>query len=96
MCDGKCKFDGRKCISDQKWHNNKFWCGPKKHHSREKDCIWNPATCSSENDKYSASIIDNSVITCDKIIEETKAVTTNVNERNAVCKAKTLSYLPFY
>ena len=47
-------------------------------------------------DKYSTSIIDDSVITCDEIIEETKAVTTNVNERNAVCKAKTLSYLPFY
>ena len=46
--------------------------------------------------KYSTSIIDDSVITCDKIIEETNAVTTNVNERNAVCKAKTLSYLPFY
>ena len=96
MCDCKCKFDGRKYISDQKWHNNKFWCGRKKHHSREKDCTWNPATSSSENDKYSASIIDDSVITCDKIIEETKVVTTNVNERNAVCKAKTLSYLPFY
>ena len=22
----KCKFDGRKCNSNQKWNNNKFWC----------------------------------------------------------------------
>ena len=35
----------------------------------EKDCIWNPATCNCENGKYLASIIDNSVIMCDEIIE---------------------------
>ena len=38
--------------------------------------IWNPATCTCENDKYSGSIIDNSVITCDRIIEATKTVPT--------------------
>ena len=32
-------------------------------------CIWNPATCSCENEKYLASIMDNSAITCDEIIE---------------------------
>ena len=31
--------------------------------------IWNPATCSSENGKYLANIIDDSVIMCDEIIE---------------------------
>ena len=31
-----------------------------------KDCIWNPAACSCQNSKYLATIIDDSVITCDK------------------------------
>ena len=30
----------------------------KKHHVCEKDYIWNPSTCSCENRKYLASIID--------------------------------------
>ena len=40
---------------------------------REKDYVWNPATCNSENEKYLASIMDDSVITHDEIIytEET-------------------------
>ena len=42
----------------------------------EKDYIWNPATCTCENSKYLASIIDNSVITCDEIIEAIKTDST--------------------
>ena len=34
-----------------------------------KNYIWNAATCSCENEKYLASIMDNSAITCDEIIE---------------------------
>ena len=30
----------------------------RKHHVCEKDYIWNPSTCSCENGKYLASIID--------------------------------------
>ena len=26
LCDYKCKFDGRKCYSNQKWNNDKCWC----------------------------------------------------------------------
>ena len=55
-------------------------------HACEKDYIWNPATCSCENGKYLAIIMDDSVITCDEIIEEeTKTVTTVFNEKNAIC-----------
>ena len=25
-CECKCKFDGRKCNSDQKWNSNKYRC----------------------------------------------------------------------
>ena len=55
-----------------------------------KNYIWNPATCRCENGKYLASIIDNSVITCDKIIdgEETKTVPKTI-----ICKTKSFYIL---
>ena len=34
----------------------------------EKDYIWNPSTCGCENDKYLESIIDDLVVTSDKMI----------------------------
>ena len=49
--------------------------------------IWNPATCSCKNGKYLASIIDDSVITCDQMIEETKTITRNFYEKVA-CKTQ--------
>ena len=48
----------------------------------EKGYIWNPATRSSKNGKYLATIIDDSVITWDEIIEKTKTVPTNFNENS--------------
>ena len=47
----------------------------------EKDYMWNSVTCSCENAKYLASIIDDSVILCDEIIDKIKAVQTNFNEK---------------
>ena len=76
-CKCKCKFDGRKCNSNQRWNNNKSLCeckNLKEHHVRKKDYICNSATCSCENGKYFASIVDNSVITCDEFIEEPKSI----------------------
>ena len=66
-CEFKCKLDGKKCNSHQKWDNDKCRCEYKKDHICEKDYIWNPATCSCENLKYLATIID--VITCDEVID---------------------------
>ena len=66
-CECKCKFDWRKCNSNQKWNKNKCRCEFKKHHICEKGYIWNPAKCTCKNGKYLASFIDNSVITCDKL-----------------------------
>ena len=43
-------------------------------------CEKNSAICSCENGKYLAGIIDDdSVITCDEVVEEKKAVPTNFN-----------------
>ena len=35
----------------------------------EKDYIWNPATYNCENAKYLASILDDSAIKCDEIMD---------------------------
>ena len=43
-CECKCRFDGRKCNSDQWGNNNKCRCECKKCHVCEKDYIWNPST----------------------------------------------------
>ena len=55
-----------------------------------KDYIWNLSTCSCENGKYLANIMDDSAITCDEIIaphdEQTKAIPTTFNEKKATCK----------
>ena len=86
-CECKCKFDGKKCNSNQKWNNDKCWCECKKHHICEKDYIGNRAACSCESGKYSVSI-DDSVIACDKIIEETKLVPASFNEKKATHKTQ--------
>ena len=68
-CKCKCKFDGRKCNSDQCWSNDKFLCECKKCHTCGKYYIWNPGTCNCEDGKNSASIIDDLAIRCDDDIE---------------------------
>ena len=95
-----CKFDGRKCNSDQSWNKNKCRCECKKSHVCEKDYVWNPATCNCENEKYLAIIMDNPMITCDEVIDpdaklspkdnddETKTIPTNFNEKKATCKTQ--------
>ena len=79
-CKCKYRFNGRKCNSDKWWNNNKCWCECKKRHACEKDYVWNPATWSCENGKYLASVIDDSMISCDEII--------NVMETNFMKKIK--------
>ena len=69
----KCRFDAKKCNSDQCWNDDKCWC--------------DPGTCSCENSKSLASVMDDLAITCDEIInaelksnnEETKIVPTDFN-----------------
>ena len=91
-CKCKYRFDRRKCNSDPWWNNNKCQYECKKRHVYQKDYIWNPPTCSCENRKYLASIMNDSAITCDEIIEsydeETKTIPTNFNEKKAICKTQ--------
>ena len=64
----------------------------KKRYVCEKDYIWNKVTYSCKNGKYLASTMDDPAITCDEIIEsfeeETKAISTNFNEKRATCKTQ--------
>ena len=72
---------------------NKCWCECKKHHPCEIEYIWNPAKCSCKNGKYSANITDDSVITCNKIIEDKKQLQPILMKKNAICKTKTFLVL---
>ena len=97
----KCRFDEIKCNSDPWWNNNKFWCEYKKCHACEKDYVWNSATCNCENGKNLASIMDDSAISCDEIIEsydkEANIILTNFNEKKATCKTQiSIFCLHFY
>ena len=74
----KYKLDGKKYNSNQWWNNNKCRCECKKYSICEKDYVWNPSACNCENGKYLASIMDDSVITCDEIIN---AEETNFDEK---------------
>ena len=63
----------------------------------------NPFTCTRDNSEYLASITDNSGISCDQIIEETKTtltkeiprktVSTNFKEKMLTCDTKDLYIL---
>ena len=90
-CECKCKFDDRKYNSNQKWNNNKcrYECkNGKEHHVCKKDFIWNPAACSCKNGKNLSGIINDSVVKCGQIIEETKTIPKYFNDKNITCKTK--------
>ena len=61
--------------------------------------VQNPATRNCENEKYLESIMDDSAIKCDEIIEsyeeETNIISTSSNEKKTTCKTS-IFYLYFY
>ena len=52
----------------RRWNNNDFWFECNKGHVCEK-YVSHPATCNCENGKHLASIMDDSVIICDEVIQ---------------------------
>ena len=63
-----------------------------------------PATCTCENGKYLVSIMDNSAIICDEVIDvdakvspndddKTKTIPTNFNEKKATCRMQSFYIL---
>ena len=94
-CKCKYRFNGRKCNSDKWWNNNKCWCECKKRHVCEKDYVWNPATWNCENGKYLASVMDDSMISCNEIIN---VMETNFMKKIKLAKHRILifSYIPIF
>ena len=97
LCEFQCKFDERKSNSDQWPNNDKCQCECKKRNVSEKDYIWNPSTCSSKNRNFLSSVIDDSAITLDEVIEphdeERETIPTNFNENKAACKTQNVYIL---
>ena len=98
--NGECKykFDRRNWNSDQWWNNGKCWSESKKSHVCEKDYVWNPATYNCKDGKYLASIMDDSAIKCDEIIQsyEEDALAKSYNNKKATCKTQNFYILlPF-
>ena len=83
-CNYKCKFYSATCNSNQKWNNDKCQCECKKNRLFKRDYSWNPSTCISENRRYLKSIVHNSVIVCDKIMNGTNNASTNVTNTISV------------
>ena len=66
-----------------------------------KKLYWNSATSICENGNYLVSIMDDSAIACDEVInsydEEIKAIPTNFNENKVTCKTQSfIFYMHFY
>ena len=88
-CKCKSEFDGRTYKSNQKWNHNKCWCKCKQ------ISMWKRLyleSCYMCLEKYLLSIPDNLVITSDKIIEETKTIPTNFNEKNIIRETKSFCF----
>ena len=71
LCEYKCRFDGRKCNQCQ--INGGITINVdvslKKVIYVQKNHFCNPATCICENGKYLTSMMNNSAIMCDEVIE---------------------------
>ena len=91
-CKCRCKFDERICNSDQWGNNHKCQCECNKRHVCEKDYVRNPATSNCENGKYVASILDDTVIMCDEVIDSYEQE-TNFNEKKVACKTQNFNIL---
>ena len=89
------KFDATKCNSNQWWNNNKCQCECKKHNVCEKDYVWNPSTCTCQNDKYLASIMNDSTIICDEVIKPYDEE-INFNEKKEPIKNRICTFYLFF
>ena len=75
----------KKCNSNQRWNKNKCRCECKKSHVCEKGYLWNTSKCICTNGKYLASIMSDSTITCDGIIESCDKE-IDLNEKQTILK----------
>ena len=84
-CDFKCKFSSTTYNLNKKLNKETYKFECKKHRKCKRDYSWNSSACICENIKYLKSIVDTSVIACDKIISVMGIVSlkrTNTIARN--------------
>ena len=67
-----------------------------KRHVCEEDYIWYPSTCSCENGKYLASIMDDSTTKCDEVIESYDEEINLMKIKEPVKRKISIFYLRFY
>ena len=88
----KCKFDGKKHNSDQWWNINKCRCECKKRMYVKKIIFGIVLHVVVKMEKYLASVMDDSAIAHDEIIEsydeEAKTFPTNFNVKKVECKTQ--------
>ena len=86
-CENKCRFDRRKCNLHQWGNNDKCWSECKKCHICEKIMFGILLHANMKMENLLASIMDDSAINCDEIIESYDEE-TNFNERKQPSKCK--------
>ena len=72
MCDYKCKYDGRKCNSNQKGNNNKCPCGVRIQRKivYAEHILIGILTCAfAFNSTYTKNLTNDSIVTFDGIVE---------------------------
>ena len=62
----------------------------------QKNYPWNPSTCACENDEYLGSLINDSAVTCDEIIEPIKIRTTNLGNKKATFNIDIATFCVFF
>ena len=94
-CECKCRFDRRNVIEINGGITTNVNVSVKNVVYVKKNYVWNAGTCSCENGKYLASIMDDSAIMYDEVIESYNKE-TNSNEKNQPVKRKiSIFYLHF-
>ena len=79
-CNCKCKFDSAACNSNQKWSDDKCQCECKKYRTCKIGCSRNSRTFIFGNCRYFKSILGDSVIVCNKIVNVADGAWTNVTD----------------
>ena len=74
----------KECNSNEKWNKDKCQGegkNPIKHRIWKANYVWNPSACASEiNYAYTKSLLDDTIVTCDEIIDMVAKFYKNVSD----------------
>ena len=97
-CECKCRFDGKNEIQiNGEITINVDVSVEKFMYVKKNEYVWNLSKCICESEKYLASIMDDSMITYDGVInlydEKIKTIPTNFYEKKVTCKTQKIFVL---